>query len=239
MTPPNEGTMQDLNDRDPWRTRLSEYLDDNLAPSERRQLEAHLAACPACSSALDGLRAVVARATRLRTPSEPAEDLWPGIESRLQLRQARPALRVAPSMAWLAAAATLALACLATIVWLLQAGPAAPRNVAAPGPTPVAPGAAAPPTGEADRKYDDRLAELRRFVRENLTLDPQVVEVVEKNLAALDLAIAEYQDALAEQPGDEILTKRLAAARQRKLNLLQQTTALVEAGTSEAPFEER
>ena len=237
--------MHDLNDRDPWRTRLSEYLDDDLTAAERRQLEAHLASCAACSSALDGLRAVVARAAGLRVPSEPAEDLWPAVESRLQRRQARPALRVvprrrvAPSMVWLAAAASLALVCLATIVWLLQTGPAAPRYVAAPSPTPVAPGAAAPTARAADRMYDDRLAELRRFVRENLTHDPQVVEVVERNLAALDMAIAGYEDALAAEPGDAILAKRLAAARQRKLALLQQAASLADLGADEAPFEER
>ncbi len=232
---------------DPWRTRLSEYLDGDLEPSERGKLEAHLVVCPSCSMALDGLREVVAHAGDLRAPSEPGEDLWPGIAARLRPRAAAPPLhfvprlRLARSVGWLAAAAILVLASVATIVWLKQVGPAAPaaQRTAATGGTTVAPGAARPTAVEATRKYDDEVAELRRAVHDRLTHDPQVVEVVERNLSALDQAIAEVEDALAAQPGDAILAKRLAAARQRKLSLLQQTASLAELNAGEAPPEER
>ena len=47
---------------DQWTDRLSEYLDDELTPDERAQLEAHLATCRECAGTLDELREVVARA---------------------------------------------------------------------------------------------------------------------------------------------------------------------------------
>ena len=50
---------------DRWMDRLSEYLDGELAPEERRELEAHLARCATCKRTLEDLRAVVARAAAL------------------------------------------------------------------------------------------------------------------------------------------------------------------------------
>ena len=67
---------------DTWTGRLSEYLDDTLAGSERAALDAHLAGCAACRATLDELRRVVARARGLED-RPPAADLWPGIAERI------------------------------------------------------------------------------------------------------------------------------------------------------------
>ena len=42
---------------DRWMDRLSEYLDGELTPEERRELEAHLAECASCRTTLEELRA--------------------------------------------------------------------------------------------------------------------------------------------------------------------------------------
>src|SRR5918995_1673144 len=67
---------------DQWTDRLSEYIDGELTPGERAQLEAHLPACRECRETLDELRAVVTRAANLPA-RPPAADLWPGIAPRL------------------------------------------------------------------------------------------------------------------------------------------------------------
>ena len=69
--------------QDQWTDKLSDYIDDELAPDERAALEAHLATCAECSATLDELRAVVARAAAL-VPRPPEADLWPGIAPRLE-----------------------------------------------------------------------------------------------------------------------------------------------------------
>ena len=69
--------------QDQWTDKLSDYIDDELAPDERAALEAHLATCRECSATLDELRAVVARAGAL-LPRPPEADLWPGIAPRLE-----------------------------------------------------------------------------------------------------------------------------------------------------------
>jgi len=79
---------------DPWLERLSEYVDEDLAPSERAACEAHLAGCEPCRELLDDLRRVQ-REVRALPARPPARDLWPGIERGLT--------RVVPRSRWLLA----------------------------------------------------------------------------------------------------------------------------------------
>src|SRR6478672_1878636 len=112
---------------DQWTDRLSEYLDDELAPDERRQLEAHLAQCRECAGTLDQLRTVVARAGVLQ-PTRPSNDLWPGIEARLTSRRqalafrARAARRISFTLPQLVAAGLALMVLSGGAVWLSQFG---------------------------------------------------------------------------------------------------------------------
>ena len=66
-----------------WTDQLSEYLDDELSPDERRAVDAHLRGCPSCAAVLNDLKRVVARAgSSVARP--PEDDLWAGIAARLQ-----------------------------------------------------------------------------------------------------------------------------------------------------------
>jgi hypothetical protein len=132
---------------DPWSDRLSEYLDGELKPAERARLEAHLADCRACATALAELRQVVERARTL-TDAPPPGDLWPAIEARLAPRATAASARrgvVVEGRGWwgrrfdlglpqLAAAAVLLVTLSAGAVWLATRGPALPGGTAtAPG----------------------------------------------------------------------------------------------------------
>src|SRR5438552_4586589 len=67
---------------DNWTARLSEYLDETLAPTERQALAAHLTGCVECTATLADLRRVVARAESLED-RPPGADLWPAIAQRI------------------------------------------------------------------------------------------------------------------------------------------------------------
>ncbi len=67
---------------DRWTDRLTDYIDGELGPAEQRDLAAHLAGCPDCTQVLAELRRVVNLVGSLQDVP-PADDLWPGIESRL------------------------------------------------------------------------------------------------------------------------------------------------------------
>ena len=68
---------------DQWTDRLSEYLDDELAPDERRSLEAHLLECRDCADTLAGAPGRD-RARGVTSRGRPATDLWPGIDARMR-----------------------------------------------------------------------------------------------------------------------------------------------------------
>jgi hypothetical protein len=57
------------------------------------------------------------------------------------------------------------------------------------------------------------------------------VEVLDENLATLDVAIANYRDALAEEPDDVGLQQRLQQSREKKLEVLRQAVSLAPEGT--------
>lgn len=76
-----------MNEHERWKDRLSEVVDGTLEPAERRAAEAHLARCAGCRAVVTDLRALVERAGELGDVP-PTRDLWPGIEARLDPREA-------------------------------------------------------------------------------------------------------------------------------------------------------
>jgi anti-sigma factor RsiW len=212
---------------DRWADRLSEYLDGELSARERRKCEEHLARCADCATALDELGRVIARAESMKTAREPRQDLWPGIAKRLASDQRPAASRLPGLVGWwrpqLAAAGLIVVACLAGALWMLHARPdRSAEQVTAP------PSAAS--QNQTEREYEKTVANLDRQAHDRLTLDPHLVSVLDENLATLDAAIATYRDALAEDPADERLRSRLRAARQKKLEVLQQAVTLASEG---------
>lgn len=225
-----------------WTALLSAYLDGELPPGERLDVESHLAGCEECRTLLGELRAVVSEAPALRAKDdEPAADLWPGVRGRLRPRAPRRRWlevlapgRPGGGWGWLRpaiAAAALVLAVAAGFLLIPRGGPApVPAERASNAPAPAPPPLDARPI-EASREYYDTLARLQQAARVRLAHDPRVVEVLEENLEVIDVAIAQYSDALAEQPGDRRLADRLEAARRRKIEVLQQAVELAaEAG---------
>ena len=67
---------------DSFTDRLSEYLDGELTPAERADVDRHLTQCAECRSTLEDLRGVVSEAALLRD-ARPARDLWSGIAARI------------------------------------------------------------------------------------------------------------------------------------------------------------
>lgn len=227
---------------DPWTDRLSEYVDEELAPAERRELDAHLATCDECRTTLSDLRQVVNRARSI-TDATPSADLWPGIAARLTSEPRRAGLlrqvvsrtgagwRVTLSIPQLAAAAVLLIAVSGAVVWLVQARHS-PDELAQEDSSRPEAGPGVTMADFADAPYDAAVADLQRVLKEGRErLDTATVAILEHNLAVIDQAIRDARAALAQDPSDLYLNSHLVAARQRKLELLRQASALVVEGS--------
>ncbi len=230
---------------DSWTERLSEDLDGELAPEDRTLCEAHVATCVPCTSALEGLRDVVARARAL-PEIPPAEDLWPGIASRIAAlaqeagvgegaRPARPAAASRParsiSFSWpqLAAAGIALVALSAATSWyaagrLGQGAVAnAPSNETSSGGSSASNAAA---TADQER-YDATVAQLQKELDQRRNeLEPQTVSTIEANLKIIDLAAQQARQALDDDPSNPYLKEHLSKTMQRKVDLLREATVL-------------
>jgi Putative zinc-finger len=214
---------------DQWNDRLSEYIDDELSPDERAQIDAHLASCRGCADTLADLRDVVSRAGALPA-RPPSADLWPGIEPRLARVgavvpfQARVGRRVSFTMPQLIAAGLALMVMSGGGVWVLQHGGRAtdmPPVAATADPSLM-------PASLADPRYDEAIADLEQALAAGRSeLDPGTVRIIEANLATIDKAIEQSRQALAADPANVYLNNHLADTRQRKLALLRRATALV------------
>jgi len=207
-----------------WNDRLSEYIDGELAPSERRALEAHLPDCAECRADVDALRAVIARARSL-TDTPPTSDLWPDVATRIGARRAgRTTLatrRFAFTLPQLVAASLALIVASGGMVWLARMG----------GPTTDFPSV----LGEVrlanfgDAAFDEAVADLQQTLEAGRgRLDPETIRVLETNLEAIDRAIAQCREALEADPSSVYLNTYLAETRRRKLELLRRATALVD-----------
>ena len=218
---------------DVWTDRLSEYFDDDLAPGEREQVEAHLATCAGCARVLDELRLVVDRASAL-PPRAPGADLWPGVAARLEHTRVRAAGErprwftfAAPQLAAAAVLVALLSGWMARSL-LVRDDAAAPVAVEEPAqPAVVEGGPAALPAAFETRQYDDAVADLERTLAVSRQhLDPTTIAVVEENLAIIDRAIDEARRALTDDPANSYVSGHLTQTRRRKLDLLRYAAAL-------------
>ena len=224
-----------------WTERLSEYLDGTLSGAERLDCERHLADCPECTATLDELRRVVARAHALENRT-PRAELWNGIAARIgvsrpgvaDLSEQRARRRIAFTLPQLMAASIALVMLSGAGAWLLFSRGSS-RDIAltqAPRAGDTAAAATVSWVSRADPKYDARVAELQKALDQGRgRLDSNTVRVIKKNLDIIDAAIGEARRALAADPANQYLNVHLADTMRRKLELLRQASALVNAQT--------
>ncbi len=226
---------------DRFTDRLSEYLDGELSPADARLVERHLESCPPCASALDELKAVVARAAALEERA-PADDLWPGIAERIAEAEP-PAVvpirkrRIALSIPQLAAAGVALAALSGAAAWLASGtasgrtgGPVADVGSAGAGTTGAAlVSAGAEPT--AAERYAHAIQQLEAALFDTASpLSPATAAKIRRSLVTIDRAIEDARQALEEAPGDPYVRQHLAATMRQKADFLRQTVRQVTQG---------
>jgi anti-sigma factor RsiW len=237
---------------DRWTESLSEYLDGELVPEDRRELGLHLESCADCAQTLRELEQVVERARALPDRA-PEHDLWSAIEARItgrapavttiepariperlpegasrRPRSVRRASSVV-SFTWpQLVAAGLAVALLASAAfWLGTRGDR--RMASSPTSSPAEPGTKVA-VDQVPNANEAAIEELRdALARGRQDLDPQTVKVLEQNLGTIERSIHEAKAALDADPANPYLRRHLQETMTRKVNLLRQATFLASA----------
>lgn len=220
--------------------RLSAYLDGDLSPAEREELKAHLAGCTECAATLVDLERIVVGARSLED-RPPGRDLWPGIAQRLE-RSSEPAVtplasrrrgafrRFSFTLPELAAAAVALMVLSGGAVWWARSDGGADRaeTTASAGST-SAPADMVLAADKGEAGYAAAIAQLERVFEESKDrLDPETVRAVEANLAIIDQAILQTQQALETDPNSTYLHGHLANTRQQKIEVLRDAANIIQ-----------
>ncbi len=224
---------------------INEYVDGGLTPTERADVERHLAGCARCRALADDLRELTAAARNLPAVEPPAA-VWRNLEARVRADEsparvglarrnafaARPARYVATG---LSAAAVLAIA---TMVGL-RVGPGSRRAPAAPAAASDRSATTAAPAGDqvqtveaelraAEEHYDNAIRGLEQIANANKgSLDPGTAATLQKNLSVIDQAISESRAAVRAQPNSEPAQQSLLENFRMKVAVLQDAVALI------------
>lgn len=214
-----------------YREAIGALVDGTIELTDRRALERHLEACPACAALVDDLL-VLKRAAKALPPVQPSDAVRARIEQAVVRgdRSFRPPRRV---LVPLAAAAVLAIATLAGIGWWRASnGPATP---AAPAAIETDAGTGSAPELKsveaelqlAEAHFQNAIAELEALTKDQQVLEPEVAAEVQKNLQVIDRAIGESRAALRAEPTSAPAQESLFEAFRSKIALLQDTIALI------------
>ena len=80
---------------------------------------------------------------------------------------------------------------------------------------------------QAETHYENAIQKLEALANDQQVLDPRVANDLRKNLVVIDQAIGESRAALRAQPTNERAQESLFEAFRSKINLLQDTLALI------------
>lgn len=206
--------------------RLHDYLDGLLSDDDARAVEEELERDTELRAECEALRALLDEAAHLPKSIAPSRDLWVGIERRIA-DQPRKRSRVVVG-AWLAtAAAVLLTVMVAGDAWKRPRQDTGPPVIVTIGPPPA-------PVDQGDFRFavneyrQARETLAAAFLERRDTLSSETVSVVESNLAIIAEAIAEIETALQSAPDNGTLQELLVAAYRKEVDLLQETTELIE-----------
>jgi hypothetical protein len=234
-------------------TRLNDYLEGLATEEVARDVEAHLAACEECSERLEGLTVLLSGLAGLPDAATPGRDLWAGVQSEIEAAtgqgsedtgadEAIPlwrgrsvgSRRFSFSAAQLVAASVVWAFLSGGAVWMVFAGGPDRARVAVtdiPREAEVReePGRILSVTRVATTEYEQAIASLESILEQGRhLLNSQTVATIEASLTAIDRAINEARQALADDPNNAALNRLLIKHEQSKLRVLRQASAAVQ-----------
>ena len=219
------------------REAIQELVDGTLGAIRRVELEEHLRQCEACrafEADMRRIRSLAASVDRLAPP----DGVWLQVAGRLRqegrVQAPPPVVRSSHGRryAMLAIAASLLVAVGASLMFLFPMFEARnTRNAANQPATETAADTVRSVEDDfrlAEQHLQSGIAKLEEAARaDDATIDPQTAATLKKNLDVIDQAIAESRAALNSEPQSTVARDSLFQALRRKVDLLQDTIALM------------
>jgi anti-sigma factor RsiW len=220
-------------------TRINDLVDDVMAVPERRQADAHIAACAECRESVLRIRALRADLALLPRDIAPPARVLAGVRAQMAAadilthgaagRAARWYSR--PSVLAAAAVVLVALSSAATASWLRLTSDPAEAGVAAGADAPPLTATNGPGTGlvavhAMEKSYEDAIAEVQRALSEQQSdLSPETLRILQANIDIIDRALGEARAALHADPANGALAEMLRSGYERKLDVLRSASS--------------
>jgi anti-sigma factor RsiW len=201
---------------------LDAYLTGELEPPADAQVESHLKECAACAAELEVLRKepsfYQAYASTIQSPA----DAWSNIQARMASRNGGVFFRgrFLRLRTWAVAASVLLAVALSLVIYY--------KSGSSQFDSPETSERAAEIQFHIDRAVNDFEQALtllnQSYAAKKRQLDPQLAAELERNLRVIDVAIAQCQRALQENPNSRQAAEFLLIAYQKKIDILEHIT---------------
>ncbi len=205
---------------------LDDFAEDSLDEIRERDLKAHLALCEACEQEMVAAEKLRRSVVELSTSVEPPRDLWPGIAARIESRKVVQGRFL--QRALIAAAAAVVIMMTATTAYFIGS-----RQSLEPGAAAAAPEAVRHDVVQASfnalgvTDFEQTRRQLLHVLESRRNeLSPETLSLVMENVQLIDDAMAKIATALGDDPGNELLQRRLVHAYRRQIDLLEQAAVL-------------
>jgi anti-sigma factor ChrR (cupin superfamily) len=209
--------------------RLSAFADGALSAEDRAEVARHVDQCASCRGIVRDLERLRGAARELG-PVRPPDHIWLEIAGQVHAASGAAARPTPPARRpavwqWVGLAAMLVIVTMAVYFVMRAPGVApAPGNAGSD----VAVQDVANELKLAMQHYENAIAKLEALTKNNDgAIDPAMADMLQKNLAVVDQAIAESRVALQSNPESEPARESLFEALRRKVGVLQATVTLM------------
>jgi anti-sigma-K factor RskA len=214
---------------------LDDYATGELTEDARAPVAEHIAACEICSSEVESLKRVLARAAELPKSIDPPAEAWSTIHSTILRDEKAGTTRAGsgPRLFWqhpffAAAAAAVVVAVLSSAGTALYMnsrayGTQSSRSVSSSTTDNATLATLAAFTAE-ENNYLRNASSLQDLLEQReASLAPETVAQLKASLRTIDEAILEARIALARDPANKLLVEMLSANYRQKVDLLQRS----------------
>lgn len=208
---------------------LSDYVDGLLAPDDQAALAQHLGTCDSCRGLVDDLARIKEAAGALG-PIAPPAHIWNNIQASL------PSAKRQARTQWMGLAAALVLVTAGAYFFTRLTSSTPPTQSALDSTSAGKGNAKAPATVEtveqelaqASQHYETAIVQLEAVAKQdNNALPADAAAKLQVSLAQVDKYIAASRAALVTEPQSDPARDSLFAALRQKVEILQQTVALM------------